>query len=143
MNTPLGSASSFRVGRFYTLCFTILISFITSTVFAQDQTSGSCTNCAECSGIWTTLDDETGDFQRRHEAGYVRIGDLFYLVGGRGNRTLAIYDPIMEEWSTGATPPVQLHHFQAVEVDGELWIAGAFIGNFPRETPYELSLIHI
>jgi hypothetical protein len=35
----------------------------------------------------------------------------------------------------GKAPPVELHHFQTLEYEGKVLIAGAFTGGFPGETP--------
>jgi large repetitive protein len=71
----------------------------------------------------------------RHENGYVRVGDRFYLVGGRGTRPVEIFDPATGEWSGGATPPVEMHHFQAVEFEGMIYVLGALTGGWPTEPP--------
>jgi len=107
-----------------------------------DSINITLNNEAGCDGIWSNLEESNGEPQARHEADYVRIGNLFYLVGGRGERALNIYNPATDTWTAGATPPVEFHHFQAVAVEGELWIAGAFIGNFPQETPLDHILIY-
>jgi large repetitive protein len=77
----------------------------------------------------------------RHENGYVRAGDRFYLVGGRGMKPVEIYDPSTGRWSTGATPPVEMHHFQAVEYDGRIYVVGAMTGGWPAEPP--LPDVHV
>ena len=73
--------------------------------------------------------------QARHENAYAEAGGKFYLIGGRGSRDLDIYDPATNKWSKGAKPPVQFHHFQAVTLNGLIYVLGAFVGNFPAETP--------
>jgi large repetitive protein len=77
----------------------------------------------------------------RHENGYVRVGNRFYLVGGRGTKPVEIFDPATGEWSTGATPPVEMHHFQAVEFDGRIYVVGALTGGWPAEPP--LPEVHV
>lgn len=71
----------------------------------------------------------------RHENAYAKVGDRFYLIGGRGERPVQIYDPESGTWTTGATPPLNMHHFQAVSYDGKIYVLGAFDGNYPDETP--------
>lgn len=71
----------------------------------------------------------------RHENGYVRVGSRFYLIGGRGEKPVEIFDPATGEWSTGAVPPVEMHHFQAVELDGRIYVVGALTGGWPTEPP--------
>ncbi len=71
----------------------------------------------------------------RHETGYVEAGDKFYLVGSRETNEVNIYDPITDIWTTGATAPLNLHHFQAIEYQGLICVIGAFTGVFPNDTP--------
>ena len=71
----------------------------------------------------------------RHEAAFVEAGGKFYLIGGRGNNPVNIYDPITQLWTSGATPPMEMHHFQAVYYDGLIYVINAFTGGFPNETP--------
>src|SRR5690349_13427165 len=71
----------------------------------------------------------------RHENGYVKVGDKFYLLGGRGDRPVDIFDPATGTWTKGATPPLEIHHFQALEYEGKLWVVGAMTGRYPTEPP--------
>ena len=73
--------------------------------------------------------------EARHEAAYVEVGDKFVLVGGRENGSnVNVYDPITDTWTIGSAPGFSIHHFQAVEYDGLLYMVGAMTGNFPNET---------
>lgn len=101
-------------------------------------------NYSECNskGTWNQLFSDNNSFQQRHEAGYVRAGNLFYLIGGRGNKALNIYNPRTQQWKVGTSPPYNIHHFQPVEVEGEIWIAGAFLGEYPNESPLDKILIY-
>jgi N-acetylneuraminic acid mutarotase len=71
----------------------------------------------------------------RHENGYVKVGDKFYLLGGRGDRPVDIFDPATGAWTKGAKPPFEIHHFQALEYDRKLWVVGAMTGRYPAEPP--------
>ncbi len=71
----------------------------------------------------------------RHEHGYVRVGDRFYLLGGRGERPVQAFDPVSQSWTTLGLPPLELHHFQPVEHHGKIYVVGAFTGPWPTETP--------
>ena len=73
----------------------------------------------------------------RHEAGFVRLGDRLYLMGGRGNLPVDIYDPETRRWHEGASPPLELHHFQPVVVGEEIWVVGAMTGPWPNERPVD------
>lgn len=85
-------------------------------------------------GQWITL-PESNQPLKRHENAYTKAGDTFYLIGGRGERPVEIYDPAANTWTTGATPPLSMHHFQAVSHEGKIYVLGAFTDGFPDETP--------
>lgn len=69
----------------------------------------------------------------------VQVDEKLYLLGGRGIKPIEIYDPKAGTWTNGAHPPMELHHFQAVEVDGLVYAVGAYTGGFP----YEESALHV
>ena len=95
---------------------------------------------AQATGSWETL-PEGEQPQQRHEHGYVKVGDRFYLVGGRGEKLTQAFDPATGRWSDGAAPPVEMHHFQAVEHDGKVWVVGAMTGGYPDEPP--IPRVHV
>ncbi len=71
----------------------------------------------------------------RHEAAFIRVGQKFYLLGGRGIRPISIYDTQTQRWTSGAAPPLELHHFQPIVLENKIYIVGAMTGTFPSETP--------
>lgn len=71
----------------------------------------------------------------RHEAAFVRVGQKFYLLGGRDVRAVSIFDTKTQKWSTGPKPPLELHHFQPVVIEDKIYIIGALTGGWPEETP--------
>jgi len=81
------------------------------------------------------IETSTNDPTERHENAYVEADGLFYLIGGRGNKPLDIYDPVSQTWSTGTPPPLEMHHFQAISYQGDIYVIGGFTGDFPDETP--------
>ena len=83
---------------------------------------------------WMTIESPEPPMQR-HENGYVEAGGRFYLLGGRGQRPVQVFDPATNGWTTRGAPPFEMHHFQAVEYDGMIYVLGAFTGGFPFETP--------
>lgn len=89
------------------------------------------------SGMWTAVNSSNGSKpQARHEASYVNVGSKFYLIGGRGKLTVDVFDPAAKTWISGTNkPPFQIHHFQGVELNGLIYILGAFTGSYPGETP--------
>jgi N-acetylneuraminic acid mutarotase len=78
---------------------------------------------------------------RRHEHGYVKLGSKFYLLGGRGIKPVDIFDPATGAWTKGAPTPVEMHHFQAVVFDNQIYVVGAMTGAYPKEPP--LSHVYI
>ncbi|MFU8831243.1 MAG: malectin domain-containing carbohydrate-binding protein, partial [Wenzhouxiangella sp.] len=90
-----------------------------------------------------TVNTEFGEV--RHEGASAQAGDAFYVLGGRESDAVRIYDPFDGEdgsWSTGASSPIQLHHFQAVELNGLIYAIGAMTGGFPGEDPVEHVYIY-
>lgn len=85
-------------------------------------------------GQWQTITSPSAP-TARHECSYVQAGNKFYLVGGRGTKPVQAYDPITNTWATETNPPMQMHHFQAVQYGGKIYVAGAFTGNCCHETP--------
>ncbi|MDX1637959.1 MAG: kelch repeat-containing protein [Balneolaceae bacterium] len=83
---------------------------------------------------WKIIESET-EPHHRHENAFTKVGDKFYLLGGRGERPVDIYDPETNSWQTGATPPLPMHHFQAVSYDGKIYVMGALTGGWPDEDP--------
>ncbi len=101
------------------------------------------TPVAEAAGEWHTINTEFGE--SRHEGASVQAGDAFYVMGGRESDAVRIYDPLDGSdgrWTSGATSPIQLHHFQAVELDGLIYAIGAMTGPYPYEPPVENVYIY-
>ncbi|MBZ9728787.1 galactose oxidase [Salegentibacter sp. JZCK2] len=76
-----------------------------------------------------------GEAQERHENAFVQAGKRFILIGGRGNKPIDIYHTENQTWKQGAQPPLEMHHFQAVSLDGLVYVLGAFTGGWPDEDP--------
>jgi hypothetical protein len=83
---------------------------------------------------WKVVEPK-GPPHKRHEHAFVKVAEQFYALGGRLIQPVDIFDPKSETWSMGKRPPVELHHFQALEHKGKVLVAGAFTGRFPAETP--------
>lgn len=77
----------------------------------------------------------------RHESSFVASGNKLYAVGGRGARPVEEFDPQTNTWTKLADAPMEIHHFQLVSFQEELWIIGAMTGNYPHETPIPTILI--
>jgi N-acetylneuraminic acid mutarotase len=78
-------------------------------------------------GAWTAV-STSNEPTARHEDGFVQLGGKFYLLGGRGDKPVEIYDPATNQWSQGATPPLELHHFQAFVYEGKIAVVGGYSG---------------
>lgn len=89
---------------------------------------------------WTVVETENKP-TARHENAFMEAGGKFYLLGGRGDRPVNIYNPETQQWSEGPAPPFQIHHFQAVEYDGDIYVVGAWSDDYPRENG--LSSVYI
>jgi len=91
-------------------------------------------------GPWERI-QTTNCASYRHESAFVEIQGKFYAVGGRNTNKVDIYDPITRSWSNGHQAPLELHHFQAINYNGELWVVGAFTGPYPKEEP--VAFLHV
>lgn len=93
--------------------------------------------CARAkSGGWQTVPHEppcTG----LDEAALTALDGKLYLLGGRGIHPVEAYDPATKGWKKLAPPPMELHHFQALAVDGKIAVVGAMTGKYPHEPPVE------
>ncbi|MGD1890319.1 MAG: Kelch repeat-containing protein [Cyclobacteriaceae bacterium] len=119
----------------------LLLAFFISFLFSALVVINPFTSSENTPSV--TLSDES-DWQlvstnneplARHENAFTELNGKFYLIGGRTNKPINIFDPATNTWSEGATPPLEMHHFQALPYQGKIYVLGAFTGGFPRETP--------
>lgn len=78
----------------------------------------------------------------RHEAAFVGCDGRFFLLGGRRIQPVDIFDPATRTWTKGAKPPIEIHHFQPVVWQNQIWLAGAMTGKYPHETAIDRILIY-
>lgn len=97
---------------------------------------------AQSQGEWSAVQTGGADPEARHESAFVRLGDLFYLIGGRGTRKIQVYDPVTKAWSNTATSTENIHHFQAQAHQGKIYLLGALTQGFPNENPLTNVLIY-
>jgi N-acetylneuraminic acid mutarotase len=83
---------------------------------------------------WKTVSSQQEPLARGENA-FARVGDQFFLFGGRKKETMEAFDPKTSQWKKVAGVPMEMHHFQAVEYKGEIYVMGAFTGDYPHETP--------
>lgn len=74
-----------------------------------------------------------GKVTARHETGGVVVNGKLYVIGGRGERPVEVYDPQDNTWQHISSAPVEMHHFQPVAIGTRIYIAGAFTCCYPRE----------
>lgn len=85
---------------------------------------------------WRTVTSSSGNNPaERHEAAGASVNGKLYVLGGRGSRPVDVFDVGDDSWSTAAPAPVQFHHFQAAVIGTDIYVIGAFVGQFPNETP--------
>lgn len=90
---------------------------------------------------WQTV-PTTNNPVARHEASLVSVANRLYLLGGRGLKPVNVFDPETKRWTTGAVPPVEIHHFQAVVVNQTIYLVGAMTGQWPNEKPLDRILTY-
>jgi hypothetical protein len=82
---------------------------------------------------WKTLDPTT-TCTKRHECSGAAVNGKFYLMGGRGEKPVEVYDPSSGNWEKLRNAPFEMHHFQAVPYKGKIYVIGAFTGGYPHES---------
>jgi N-acetylneuraminic acid mutarotase len=81
------------------------------------------------------LVETTGEPIKRHENSLTSIGSKLYVFGGRGVKPMDVLNAETNVWTTKGETPLEMHHFQAVNYKGEIYVLGAFTGSYPHETP--------
>lgn len=106
--------------------FIFLLIFFSTTAVAQET--------------WTIVQPKS-EATPRHENSFVECGGKLYVLGGRGERPVEEYDPKTNSWTKLADAPMEIHHFQAISYQNEIWVVGALTGGYPHETPIPNILI--
>ena len=113
----------------------ILIAFVIACQPSEDQQGAEPKEEASTQELnWQEVDTQN-EPTARHENAFVEADGKFYLIGGRGERPVDIYDPATQSWSEGQAPSLEMHHFQAVAHEGKIYVMGALTGGFPDEQP--------
>jgi N-acetylneuraminic acid mutarotase len=107
--------------------------FFPISIFAQNEITAT--------GTWQTISPASGVILGREENSYAAAGSKFYLIGGRGTVSVQEYNPVNKSWVNKAKPPIEIHHFQAVTLNGLIYAMGAMNGSYPHEVP--LSKVYI
>ncbi|WKN43367.1 Kelch repeat-containing protein [Tunicatimonas pelagia] len=119
---------------FFPLLGILFLINCTSVDSSQTETEDPPVTQPVAESEWTTINAE-GEPLARHENAFTELNGKFYLIGGRKNKPINIYDPATNKWSEGAMPPLEMHHFQALPFQDKIYVLGAFTGGFPHETP--------
>ncbi len=128
-----------RIGTVRTLVFATALAIATplagcaGSVSTETASNTPASGHASAEHAWHAIDTPSRP-TARHENAMAAVDGRLYLVGGRDQRPLDIFDPASGQWTQAAHPPVEpLHHTQAVAHDGKLWIIGALTGDYPGE----------
>jgi len=84
----------------------------------------------------------TTEPEKREDCAFVEADGKFYLMGGRGIHHVEVFDPTTNRWEKKKETPVEMHHFQAVTFNHEIWVVGGMAGGFPHEKPFENIYIY-
>ena len=77
----------------------------------------------------------------RHEATAVTVEGKLYLMGGRGDRPVEVYDPSSNSWRVIGNAPLEIHHFQPVVLGSKIYVIAAFTCCYPNEP--SIADIHV
>ena len=70
----------------------------------------------------------------RHESCFVWHEGNAYLIGGRGNPFVSVYNPRIRKWTNHSiTSRRDIHHSQCVSLNGKIWFPNAWRRGFPNE----------
>ena len=89
---------------------------------------------------WQPL-QATNTCTARSESSLAYIKNKIYLLGSRGIRPVDVYDLNTKTWTAMASPPIELHHFQATVYKKEIWVLAAFTKDYPHELPVDHAYI--
>jgi N-acetylneuraminic acid mutarotase len=109
------------------------------TTQQQEQISETNAKAPVEDKAWQLVDTQN-EPTARHENAFVQADGKFYLIGGRGERPVDIYDPATNTWSEGQTPPLEMHHFQAVSHEGKDYVMGGYDRQLSRRAAHSRHL---
>ena len=105
----------------YAICYRFLLWLLLSTMCAT-------------AWAWNPVSTEDGSTAfARHEAGTVVYQSKIYLLGGRSTNNLQVYDPTANSWTDLGPLPTEMHHFQPVVLNDDIYVIGSFACCFPDE----------
>jgi N-acetylneuraminic acid mutarotase len=84
----------------------------------------------------------TTEPEKREDCSFVETDGKFYLIGGRGVMPIEAFDPATNKWEKRKQTPFEMHHFQAITFNHEIYVVGGMSGRFPHEKPFENIYIY-
>jgi len=112
----------------------IVLTALAFSLFAQDTTKAT-------SGSWQIITAQ-GEPVKREDCGFVEVNNHFYLLGGRGIKTVDVFDPATNVWTHKGNTSFEMHHFQAVAYKNKIYVVGGMTGGYPHEKPLENIYIY-
>ncbi|CCG36622.1 ring canal kelch [Xanthomonas axonopodis pv. khayae] len=119
----------------------VFLLVVTASVPASGQANGAAPAGSTSQWQWRSVQAQ-GEPHARHENSMAAIGERLYVLGGRGERPLDIFDTRTRRWSRGSAPPLAVNHAQAAVWAGKLYLVGGFTGDYPNETALTHLLIY-
>jgi len=126
--------------RFFAVSLSLCVCLLASPAPAQPRDDAAVTHV--CGAGWCPVSATSGSATPRHESSLGVVDGELVLIGGRGRKPSEMFDVETGAWRRGSAAPFQVHHFQAVTFDGEVWAVGAFTGGFPGERGVDRVMIY-
>jgi N-acetylneuraminic acid mutarotase len=111
-----------------TILFVALISTLSSPAIAQRSS-------------WRII-PVSAEPQKREDCSFVETDGKFYLIGGRGILPVEVFDPATNTWEKRKKTPFEMHHFQGISYNSEIYVVGGMSGRFPHEKPFDSIYIY-
>lgn len=70
--------------------------------------------------------EATNSSIKRDGPAVTSIGDELYIISGRGNKKVDIYNPITKEWRSGATIPTSTHAPAVSSFDNKIYVINGY-----------------
>jgi N-acetylneuraminic acid mutarotase len=83
---------------------------------------------------WQTVEIDSVTSHKRHEGAGAIVNGKYYLIGGRGIKPVDCFNIQTKKFDSVASLPLEMHHIQTVVFKNNIYIVGAFTGNYPHET---------
>lgn len=84
----------------------------------------------------------TTEPEKREDCSFVETDGKFYLIGGRGILHVEVFDPATNKWEKRKQTPFEMHHFQGITFNHEIYVVGGMSGRFPHEKPFDNIYIY-